>query len=172
MSTDTEVWKKCNASPHQTRHGTQCGHGFVTISQALAASGLHYVNTTRAPPRVRALTISIIRIYRGNNIMSDITAWRFSEAASSTPPGQMPETHKEAKSWLKIKYTKGWQFGLDNLMKYGVYKLQGWNFNFKPYLKRYVYQQYGQWSECHAPNKTLLRQVVGGRIGQILEASY
>lgn len=104
---------------------------------------------------------------------SVITAWKFSDTATPTPPGQMPETHQEAIAWVKNKYADGgYQFGLDNLTRHGVYKLSGWCFNFKPYLKRFVYLQYGQWHECHAPNKTLMRKVVHGRIDQILEASY
>jgi hypothetical protein len=36
-------------------------------------------------------------------------------------------------------------------------------------LKKYIYKQYGQWSEAYAPNKTLLRQVTYGRIDKIIE---
>lgn len=104
--------------------------------------------------------------------MTDIQAWKFNPDAGEKP-GQMPETHVEAIAWLRAKYQDGgYQFGLDNLTRSGVYKLLGWNFNFRPYLKRYVYEQYGQWSQAYAPNRTLLRKVVHGRIDQILEASH
>lgn len=51
----------------------------------------------------------------------------------------------------------------------GTYKNMGYSFNVRPYLKRYVYKQYGQWSEMFAPNKTLLRKQVGGVITEIVE---
>ena len=57
----------------------------------------------------------------------------------------------------------------DNLLKYGHYKLMGYVYDFKPYLKLYVYKQYGTWYEAYAPNKTLLRSVLGGRIDKIIE---
>lgn len=105
-------------------------------------------------------------------MQSIITAWKFNPEAGEMPK-YMPETHEEAIAWIKARYQDGgYQFGLDNLKSYGVYRLQGWNFNFRPYLKRFVYLQYGQWQECHAPNRTLLRKVVHGKIDQILEASY
>ena len=57
----------------------------------------------------------------------------------------------------------------DNLLKYGHYKLMGYVYDFKPYLKLYVYKQYGTWYEAYAPNKTLLRSVLGGKIDKIIE---
>ena len=57
----------------------------------------------------------------------------------------------------------------DNLIRYGCYQLMGYRYDFTPYLKKYVYKQYGDWREVYAPNKTLLRQVVGGRIDKIIE---
>lgn len=61
----------------------------------------------------------------------------------------------------------GW--GLDNLKKLGVILLMGWSYDFKPYLKTFVYKQYGSWHECKAPNKTLLRKVIYGKIDKIVE---
>jgi hypothetical protein len=57
----------------------------------------------------------------------------------------------------------------DNLLRYGVYKLMGYVYDFKPFLKKYLYKQYGSWNEAYAPNKTKLRQVVYGKITQIIE---
>jgi len=57
----------------------------------------------------------------------------------------------------------------ENLLKYGHYKLMGYVYDFKPYLKLYAYKQYGTWYEAYAPNKTLLRSVLGGRIDKIIE---
>jgi hypothetical protein len=57
----------------------------------------------------------------------------------------------------------------DNLIRSGVYKLMGYVYDFKPYLKKYLYKQYGDWQEAYAPNKTTLRKVVYGKIDKIIE---
>jgi hypothetical protein len=56
-----------------------------------------------------------------------------------------------------------------NLLRFGNYKVAGYSYNFKPLLKKYVYKQYGQWSEAYAPNKTLLRKATYGHIDKIIE---
>lgn len=71
--------------------------------------------------------------------------------------------------WLKQKYNKGYVFGLDNLQKFGVYKYLGWEFDFRPYLKSYVYLTNGGWANAYAPNKTYLRKSVYGKIYEIYE---
>lgn len=57
----------------------------------------------------------------------------------------------------------------NNLISYGVYKCMGYLFDFRPYLKKYLYKQYGEWNEAYAPNKTLLRRVIYGTIDKIVE---
>jgi hypothetical protein len=57
----------------------------------------------------------------------------------------------------------------NNLIHHGCYKLMGYSYDFKPYLKKYLYQQYGNWQEAYAPNKTRLRQVIYGKIDKIIE---
>lgn len=57
----------------------------------------------------------------------------------------------------------------ENLIRFGYYKERGYKYDFKPYLKKYLYKQYGDWTEAFAPNKSLLRQVIGGRIDKIIE---
>jgi hypothetical protein len=51
----------------------------------------------------------------------------------------------------------------------GCYKSLGYLYDFRPFLKRFVYKQYGTWSEAYAPNKTALRRVVHGKIDEIFE---
>lgn len=72
------------------------------------------------------------------------------------------------KDFLKKAYVRFFTNN-DNLLRFGVYKLLGYSYNFKPLLKKYLYKQYGQWNEAYAPNKTLLRQVTYGRIDKIIE---
>lgn len=57
----------------------------------------------------------------------------------------------------------------DNLIRFGHYKVMGYKYDFKPFLKKYLYKQYGNWNEVFAPNKTLLRQVISGHIDKIVE---
>ncbi|WP_286846614.1 hypothetical protein [Proteiniphilum sp. UBA5463] len=56
-----------------------------------------------------------------------------------------------------------------NIINFGYYKLMGYKYDFKPYLKKYLYKQYGSWREAYAPNKTKLRGVVFGKIDRIIE---
>lgn len=47
--------------------------------------------------------------------------------------------------------------------------LQGWRFDFFDVLKKYLVNQYGQWAEYYAPDRTSLRAYLYGRINQIVE---
>lgn len=71
-------------------------------------------------------------------------------------------------SFLKDAYIRFYTNN-NNLINYGYYKSMGYKYDFKPYLKKYLYKQYGNWQEAFAPNKTLLRQVIYGRIDKIVE---
>lgn len=77
-------------------------------------------------------------------------------------------TISEPKEFLKRAYVRFYTNN-DNLIRFGCYKLMGYKYDFRPYLKKYLYKQYGEWSEAYAPNKTLLRQVIGGKIDKIIE---
>lgn len=70
-----------------------------------------------------------------------------------------------AAEWLEDRYYKG-NIGLDELMRHNRYKLLGNSYNFN--MPKFIYKQFGQWHEAYAPNKTLLRAVVYGRIDQIV----
>ncbi len=56
-----------------------------------------------------------------------------------------------------------------NIINSGVYKLMGYAYDFRPFLKQYVYKQYGQWHEAYAINKTYLRKITYGIIDKIIE---
>lgn len=77
-------------------------------------------------------------------------------------------TIENPKEFLKKAYVRYFTNN-DNLIRYGCYKLMGYKYDFKPYLKQYLYKQYGYWHEAFAPNKTILRQVIYGRIDCIKE---
>jgi hypothetical protein len=73
-------------------------------------------------------------------------------------------------AFIKERYEKRLLCGgLDNLLNYGVYKWLGWAYDFTDELKKFVVKQYGQWREVYAPNKTLLRKALYGRIEKIVE---
>lgn len=72
--------------------------------------------------------------------------------------------------FIKQKYASGkFAFGLDNLLSCGVYKLGGWAYDFRDELKKFLIKQCGVWREIYAPNKTLARKAIFGRIEQIIE---
>lgn len=93
--------------------------------------------------------------------------YKFSPSATEIAPdilrGGTPE------QFLKGKYTRGCIFGLDLLQRAGIYQLSGWEYNFRPCLKRFLVKQYGSWSEYYAPNKTALRGSLYNRIEEIVE---
>ena len=47
--------------------------------------------------------------------------------------------------------------------------LMGYRFDFFDVLKKYLVNQYGQWTEYYAPDRTSLRAYLYGRISQIVE---
>ena len=47
--------------------------------------------------------------------------------------------------------------------------LMGYRFDFRDVLHKYLVNQYGQWNEYYAPDKTSLRNTLYGRINQIVE---
>lgn len=47
--------------------------------------------------------------------------------------------------------------------------LMGYRFDFSDVLHKYLVNQYGQWSEYYAPDKTSLRSMLYGTINKIVE---
>lgn len=47
--------------------------------------------------------------------------------------------------------------------------LRGYRFDFSDTVKRYIVNQYGQWNEYYAPDKTSLRNTLRGKINKIIE---
>lgn len=52
---------------------------------------------------------------------------------------------------------------------FGVIKMGGWAFDFRPYLKTYLVKQYDRWQEYKAFDKTSLRTILYGTIQKIVE---
>lgn len=94
-------------------------------------------------------------------------AYKFSSTATNERPDILQG--KTEMDFLKSKYDHGCIFGLDNLHRHGCYKLAGWQFDFRPFMKRFVIKQYDSWQEYFAPNKTMLRKSFYGKIDRIVE---
>lgn len=77
---------------------------------------------------------------------------------------------KEPEKFLEKIYSEKFSFGIHNLKSYAEYRVNGWAYDLKPYLKRYLYKHYGIWMEAYAPSRTLLRKSTHGRITEIIEA--
>lgn len=97
--------------------------------------------------------------------MSEIRVYDFTGRATE----ENKTSFENPEQFLKEKFNGGCNFGTENLMRYGVYKLMGWAYDFKPFLKSFLYKQNGEWTEIYAPNKTLLRKSIYGRIDKIVE---
>lgn len=66
---------------------------------------------------------------------------------------------KTSGQWLSDKYSAGYALGVTTLMRSGVYRYGGWEFDIRPFMKRYMYRDCDdRIQEAWAPNKTLLRK--------------
>ena len=97
-----------------------------------------------------------------------MTAFPFSETARAEKPDIL-RRFGTAKAFLESKYDRGLIFGLDHLRDSGFYRVAGWAFDLRPWMKKYVYKQYNHWQEAYAPSKTLLRRSLYGRVEKIVE---
>lgn len=53
----------------------------------------------------------------------------------------------------------------------GIVKRMGYLYDLRPQMKNYLVKQYGSWQEYWAPNKTLLRKEICGKIDRIVEVN-
>jgi len=97
--------------------------------------------------------------------INEVKAFKFTDTEAEKPD----VNHDTVFEFLNSRYTEGSIFGIENLKQSGGFKLMGWYFDFKPYLKLYVINQYDNWYQAYAPNKTMLRKTIHGRIDKIVE---
>lgn len=74
--------------------------------------------------------------------------------------------------FLKKVYSTPFYTNSYIILSTGFYKNLGYKFDFRPFLKIYLYKQKGVWSEVYAPNKKLLRSITVGKIDKIVEITY
>ena len=98
--------------------------------------------------------------------LKKVNAWVFSETAEEKPKLK----GKSEEDFLINLYSNKFNFGFMNLKETGIYRLMGWAFDFKPFLKKYVYKTraYGL-EEGYFLNKSDLRRLTGSRVLYIKE---
>lgn len=99
-----------------------------------------------------------------------INARAFVEHAK--PENIRKDIEQDPLAFVKEKLTGSrYGFGVSNIISDGVYKEMGYIYNLRPLLKRFIYRQYGHWSEIWALNKTNARHLISGRIEEIEEVT-
>ena len=91
------------------------------------------------------------------------------------------ETLENSKAYaLRVKLNKGEKMDraekdwlAENVKNNSYFRtavpLRGYRFDFSDVLHKYLVNQYGQWSEYYAPDKTSLRNALYGTINKIVE---
>jgi len=98
--------------------------------------------------------------------LNNVNAWIFSETAKEKPKikGKSPEY------FLINLYENPFNFGYMNVKQTGIYRLLGWAFDFRPFLRKYVYKTYAYGlEEGYFLNKTSLRKNAGSKVLYIKE---
>ena len=98
-----------------------------------------------------------------------IQSYKFSTAPAVPPVAPDILGSNTPEQFLKRIYQRDSMFGLDNLKASGYYRIHGWAYNFRPFMKRFVVCQYDSWQSQWAPNVTALRRATYGRIQEVVE---
>ena len=94
-----------------------------------------------------------------SDINENIQKWKFSECAEKEPI-----IKGTIENFLKEKLQNPLSFGHINLRKDGIYRLHGWAFDFRGYLKRYVFKTNYGLEEGYFINKTNVRKVARTKV--------
>lgn len=105
------------------------------------------------------------KLFNFNTMKNTVIGYPF---VNHVDQAQRPQI-KNAKEYIINCYSNKFHTCLNSLHTSGIVKIMGYKYDFKPYLKKFLYKQYGQWNEVYAPNKTLLRKSIYGRIDKIVE---
>lgn len=99
-----------------------------------------------------------------NEINKNVICWKFSETAK-----EKPLIKGNIKDFLNKVMFNPFMFGYYNLNKSGIYRLLGYAFDFRPYLKEYVYKTNYGIQEGYFLNKENVRKNTHTHIAYILE---
>lgn len=84
----------------------------------------------------------------------NLLAYRFNATATNEVRPDLGDIDE----FIKNKFDNGFSFGYDNLLQ-GYYRVAGWHFDFKPFLKCYLYHTDGlNWRMAYAPSIGALRR--------------
>lgn len=103
-----------------------------------------------------------------------ILCYRFSDKASDEPPRRSYPAYLMDKINSGGSLTREEKNDLTERVRNNSFSrrgicLAGWLFDFSPVLKRYLVNQYGHWYEVSATDKTAIRNMIYGRIHEIVE---
>lgn len=96
--------------------------------------------------------------------------YKFSNTASEVEPkSKMIDLYYALQQGKKLTAKENQQvfdglYGMSGGHK-GSYKLAGWQYDFQPFLKRFIVNHYGNWSTYYAPNKSCIRNCTYTRTG-------
>src|SRR5690606_16300867 len=74
------------------------------------------------------------------------------------------KTIESVQNRLKEIYSSPFHTSFTNVSSSGIERIMAIAYDFRPFLKKILVKQYGSWQEYYAPNKTLLRNALYGRI--------
>lgn len=99
--------------------------------------------------------------------MCEVAKYKFNPEASSE--GTYFDTVTDMNAFITKVLGSCANFGFNQILSEGNFKYMGWIYDLRPYLKKYWVKQHGSIQEYYAPNKTILRKAVYGRIDKIVE---
>lgn len=89
-----------------------------------------------------------------------VSAYAFNERGEISKARTF-KTLEEIRDWLRAKYCSICSFGIDTLTRSGHYREAAIDYNFRPYLVKYLVQYPdGQLQSAFAPTKGELRRVL------------
>lgn len=95
-----------------------------------------------------------------------VRQFTFHEGVASVAPNcSIKELHDKCESGEKLTVAEKQEI-FDRCREYrGVYRLAGWEFNFRSYMKRYIVRTYDNWSPVYAFNSGNIRKNIYTRTG-------
>jgi len=106
-----------------------------------------------------------------------IRQFAFHDGVSKTAPEVLIKTLHDKCEELQKKYGKTFSVKLTPAEKQqifdytyhykGVHKLLGWEFNFRPFMKRFIVNSYGNWHQEYAFTKINIHKNIFTRTGVI-----
>lgn len=113
--------------------------------------------------------------YRNNSGMNEVATkfvtWETNPLESLTESKVYQLRVKLNKGGLMSREEKNWLAEAVNSNSYfrTAVPLRGYRFDFLDVIKKYLVNQYGQWAEYYAPDRTSLRNHLVGQVIQIVE---